>query len=1033
MKILAIRGKNLASLEGEFEIDFTAEPLRSAGIFAITGNTGAGKSTLLDALCLALFDDTPRTNRASENIALVDVGAKTINQKDSRNILRRGTSDGMAEVDFVSLGGEIFRSTWCVRRARGKAGGSLQATEFKLYNLSTNVEEQGRKTELLAKVSDLIGLSFEQFTRAVLLAQGEFATFLKAKQNEKAELLEKLTGTEVYSRISTSIYERTKAAEAELKSLTDRMEDVELLPDDALLALTEEKTILSEEIARDDAAILRTKAALKWLADAESLKTEFQQAEQELVARRQALAEVQPRMDYLSRLDGLQEIRSCYLEDISVRRQLTEARSNLASQEKIQGDSTVQLEGLDQELATCVAEQKRLAAEFTRLEPQLRRARELDVRLGVVINQEKDIAAEYDKAVKAIEALRKLIGKHQSAFAQAGERVSRCDQWQEQHRRLEALAARVEDVVKALNTAAMLRQSEDANRKTMEQSAKLLELEQQKLITLGKEEERLGKMLASEIAVLRQRLEDGTPCPVCGSLHHPSAGMIGDTLAEQEINNARMAIQEEKAGLVERIEQRKEEVISLKSLQENYAAQIRDSEVNIAQELADVPDWQLMLQEGELVPWLRRLAQDWTAMQSSRQEAITQRGTWETTLKLEVEQLQQEEERVEMAKKNLDACREAGCSLSTERAGLLDGKSADAIEQNHALLRKTWDDRFGELSRNRQILSETKGKADGAIAQLNQSIRDLGKREEELQQELASWLAKRENGMSREQLVSMLGHDSQWIAHERAELNVLQQDVVSSQATLTERNKALLQHAESADKASADESTESLKISLDELTQSVDMKRRRAGEIELSMANHQNGKEKIKAFERELKEKGQLAENWAKLNALYGSADGAKFKVLAQGYTLEALLSYANHHLQELTSRYVLQRVPDTLALQVVDQDMLGEVRAVHSLSGGESFLISLALALGLSSLSSNRMNVESLFIDEGFGSLDIDTLRVAMDALERLQTQGRKIGVISHVAEMTERIATQIRVVKTAGGASRIEVGANHERQGYV
>lgn len=164
-------------------------------------------------------------------------------------------------------------------------------------------------------------------------------------------------------------------------------------------------------------------------------------------------------------------------------------------------------------------------------------------------------------------------------------------------------------------------------------------------------------------------------------------------------------------------------------------------------------------------------------------------------------------------------------------------------------------------------------------------------------------------------------------------------------------------------------------------------------------------------------------ESWARLNELLGSADGAKFRRIAQGYTLDRLLIYANLHLQELSSRYVLQRVPDRLALQVCDNDMLGEVRSVHTLSGGESFLISLALALGLSSLSSYRMNIESLFIDEGFGSLDAETLGVAMDALEHLQIQGRKIGVISHVAEMTERIPVQVQVRRVANGRSRIAV----------
>ena len=174
---------------------------------------------------------------------------------------------------------------------------------------------------------------------------------------------------------------------------------------------------------------------------------------------------------------------------------------------------------------------------------------------------------------------------------------------------------------------------------------------------------------------------------------------------------------------------------------------------------------------------------------------------------------------------------------------------------------------------------------------------------------------------------------------------------------------------------------------------------------------------------RDLTEKQSMAERWAKLNKLIGSADGAKFKVIAQSYTLNLLLFHANRHLAYLSKRYKLQQVPGTLALQVVDCDMCDEIRTVYSLSGGESFLISLALALGLSSLSSNNLKVESLFIDEGFGSLDADSLRTAMEALEQLQMQGRKIGVISHVQEMSERISVQVQVHKKVNGKSVLTV----------
>ena len=156
---------------------------------------------------------------------------------------------------------------------------------------------------------------------------------------------------------------------------------------------------------------------------------------------------------------------------------------------------------------------------------------------------------------------------------------------------------------------------------------------------------------------------------------------------------------------------------------------------------------------------------------------------------------------------------------------------------------------------------------------------------------------------------------------------------------------------------------------------------------------------------------------------MIGSADGKKFRNFAQQLTLDILLRDANLHLQSLSRRYRLERITDSLGLLVVDQDMGDELRSVHSLSGGESFLVSLALALGLASLSSNRVRVESLFIDEGFGSLDADSLRVAMDALDNLQALGRKVGVISHVQEMTERIGTRINVRRMAGGQSKVTV----------
>lgn len=361
--------------------------------------------------------------------------------------------------------------------------------------------------------------------------------------------------------------------------------------------------------------------------------------------------------------------------------------------------------------------------------------------------------------------------------------------------------------------------------------------------------------------------------------------------------------------------------------------------------------------------------------------------------------------------------------LQNERAQLLGGQSADDVEKTYTSKSKEIAVRLAKHIHEKGEVGATSEKYAGVITQISGDITKLSDRCENLQRLVDDWLACRNGAITIEQLSELFSKDSNWIATEREVLNQFRENKTSAKATLAERRKTLEKHYEAEHKPIEGEAKEILQTTLSEKTSQAGKKTNRNAEIDLLLANHEKNKIRIKAFKKELEDKNSLSENWKKLNEMFGSADGAKFKVLAQGYTLEALLTYANKHLQELSKRYELQRVAETLGLQVVDLDMLGEVRAVHSLSGGESFLVSLALALGLSSLSSNRMKVESLFIDEGFGSLDIDTLRVAMDALERLQTQGRKIGVISHVAEMTERITTQVRVIKTSNGKSKIEV----------
>ncbi|UJF18990.1 AAA family ATPase [Vibrio sp. SS-MA-C1-2] len=230
MKILALRGQNLASLQDTFAIDFAHSILGDAGLFAITGKTGSGKSTLLDAICLALFDRMPRLQASKKNDAEI-VGTKA---NDVRSILSRGQSEGFAEVDFIANDGTKWRAHWQVRRARNRADGRLQNVEHWLENIETEQRFAGKKQEVQSKLETLIGLNYEQFRRAVILPQGEFAAFLKASADERATLLERMTGGEIYGRISAAAYQRAQQEKVKLAELIKQCDGVELLTPEQL-------------------------------------------------------------------------------------------------------------------------------------------------------------------------------------------------------------------------------------------------------------------------------------------------------------------------------------------------------------------------------------------------------------------------------------------------------------------------------------------------------------------------------------------------------------------------------------------------------------------------------------------------------------------------------------------------------------------------------------------------------------------------------------------------------------------------------
>lgn len=257
-------------------------------------------------------------------------------------------------------------------------------------------------------------------------------------------------------------------------------------------------------------------------------------------------------------------------------------------------------------------------------------------------------------------------------------------------------------------------------------------------------------------------------------------------------------------------------------------------------------------------------------------------------------------------------------------------------------------------------------------------------------------------------------------------------DEVKKTQTLTQhnleaaRNRLLeLQSAPVRPNKNEGETVEVLKENYEEVQLRIKGIQKELAEVNMKIMAHQRSLAMTEAYEAR---RSQIMDNrnqWSSLCALLGSADGKKFRELAQSYTFEYLIEHANHHLRQLSPRYELQTVAGTLALEIIDHDMFDQHRYVHSLSGGETFVVSLSLALGLASLSSNNLAIGSLFIDEGFGNLDEESLQLVMSALSRLETtQGRKVGVISHTQQIRTQIYPQIQLVKLPGsGKSKIEI----------
>ena len=1241
MKILAVRIRNLASLEGATEIDFTREPLCSAGIFAITGPTGAGKSTILDALCLALYAKTPRYAQAREiGIELTDVQGSTINQSDVRAILRDGTAEGYAEVDFVGIDGQHYRANWSVRRARNRIEGSLQQANTTLKNLTAGSDIGGKKTELLPEIARLVGLNYDQFTRSVLLAQGDFTAFLKADKDQKASLLEKLTGTNIYSALSKKVFERHREEDQQLKFLHQRQQGIAILTSEELANLKEREVAVVKTLAQLDAQIDAATKEIKWHEDLCNHQAQVDDAHQIRQASLIEKEQVEGRQIYLKQVEQVQPTRTWVdllheatdqlagrretLAEAQSHRQLlankaaetevavVEATGNLTHQTATQEEAKplldqakkldIQLQAYETEI---VAAQQQLDGRKAKWEISrqslLQRQQEAEALAQQIDKQQqwKEIhsnrqsvaenrtfivtkLSDAKKRLNAIETASKNIIQYEAEIKEKTAEHTKLNrrtenltkEVNEANTRLETLQKELSDIPieqlraenKTLgaavddirNAAIAWRQvcqtQQDASnlsKKATNTQTELIDKEAQLVTAAGalqavtEQRKASAAMLekatiaASEnVEALRAGLVDGHACPVCGSETHPYAHenpQLNHVLDElknahealeihysehlanhSQLTQSAMILKQTVTAFESDLQTKHAEFQSFASAWEAFAISQACQDIAaekregwLAEQLTDVKSrqetntqqleryqtlqsgreavrqtWQhLQTEHTDMLNALKDLARTsqtlnerlthaqseqsahaksledaleslqlhfpddlWAANWRNQPDAFlesinTFADEWKQTtealerdhnkldvLRATIAGIQKEEQTlaadVTQAGHDLVDRQAANQALRESRRSIFNGEAVEAIEARLKQQITQAQEQLNVRKQRQERLQTDITRMDATAKETEREIARLERRTGELSGKIEQWLAeynaKQQSTLDRIALQKLLAHPVEWITEEREALSAIERAITQATSVWVERKRLLAQHEK---KRPSNQPLATLREQAAALQTNRSESLRDHNEIGFQLKQDETNKRQLGDLLTAIQVHATVVERWSKLNDIIGSADGKKFRQMAQEYTLDVLLSYANVHLEVLSKRYWLQRIPNTLGLQVLDQDMGDEIRTVYSLSGGESFLVSLALALGLASLSANRMQVESLFIDEGFGSLDPNTLNIAMDALERLHNQGRKVGVISHVQEMTERIPVQIKVDKQQRGRSRVEV----------
>jgi len=1073
MKILELRFKNLNSLYGEWLIDFADPEYVSNGIFALTGPTGAGKSTILDAICLALYGATPRLGKIT---------------KSGNEIMSRQTGECYAEVLFESQAGR-FRCHWEQRRARKKAEGNLQDQEHQIADDATGKPIETKKSLVGAVIEEKTGMDFDRFTRSILLAQGGFDTFLKADAEQKSKILEQITGTEIYSEISRRVHERQRDEREKLNILNAETSGIVILEPEQEKEIQQDLEAKQKQETEIAGKSTETGKAITWLTTVENLKKEILSLTDEAAKLKTDTEAFKPERFKLEQATKAASLDGTYATLTSLRKQQADDQTSLKTDEaalpELETSANTQAETLK------AAEQLTLKAkeELKTAAPLIQKIRSLDQKIaeqtkavseGADACTKEAAKVETDKQARVKELEKRTAAEKTLEAAELYLKENARDEWlisglagvEEQFGNLlakqqeitqkeadlkkadTAVAEATKKLEEASKQCSLKKQELESASKNLQQGKDVLsELLGDKLLreyrtekeTLLREMAYIKKIM--ELEDHRAKLEDGKPCPLCGSTEHPFAEgnvPVPDEI-EQKIESLTKLIDkaDEQEAAIKKLEQVETSARNNLNNSEKLETEVANDKKAAEKTLTELKDVLTKLRTGfeEIKLAVSRKLQPLgiTEIPESEVELLlkslkSRLKAWQEQAKLKTD-IEKQIAAIDSEVKRLDAVIDTQVKALTEKQGKLEQQKKDLTdgteERKQLYGDKKPDEEDGRLNKAITDAEKAEKKARSLNTELQQKLTTAKTHIEALKERIEQRTPELENaetdfstaltpaGFADEKffLEARLPHEERESLSSRAK----ELDNAGTELKAKQKDRETRLSTEIAKKLT-DKTLEELEPQFKDYEESLKEFRDAIAGLKHKLTENTAAKERIKEKQTAIEAQKKECHRWEKLHGLIGSADGKKYRNFAQGLTFELMVSHANRQLEKMTDRYLLIRDEhQPLELNVVDNYQAGEIRSTKNLSGGESFIVSLTLALGLSKMASRKVRVDSLFLDEGFGTLDEEALETSLDTLSGLQQDGKLIGIISHVSAMKERISTQINITPVSGGRSSL------------